>query len=282
MVAKTWFLPPGTTFTPDGIIRLGAVIKDFKHPTLVLLEPDADTDPEINIPPIEIVFEKNHAHSRSLNSSGGGSIWAKFLDLASASLHLELGRRHRLDYGSADHEIHQFKRSLTPETLRTIVSQPAVSQYMNSGLFGKRPVYIVSGLRVIKTGMAVTMEKGYTRGGGVSGGVSGMIPAEIGADIHGERKRDDFDSWETAPGTIFAYRLNVIREKKGGNRESEIFSHRASFMTGIGEEGVEMELAEVLLEDLLEDPEEDHSDLVQHSIGQDICISFTPSGEAEA
>lgn len=128
------------------------------------------------------------------------------------------------------------------------------------------------------------MEKGYTRGGGVAGGggVAAMIPAEVGVDIHGERKKDNSDSWETAPGIIFAYRLNVIREKKGENRESEIFSHRASFMTGIGDEEVEMEVGEVLIEDLLEDPEEDYSDLVLHNIGQDTCISFPPPEELEA
>ncbi|KAL6808589.1 hypothetical protein V8C40DRAFT_154889 [Trichoderma camerunense] len=285
MTAKTWFLPPGTTFTPDGIIRLGAVIKDFRRPTLVLLEPEtlALADLNFSLPSIEIVPEKNHTHSRSLSSSGGGGIWAKFLDFASASMRIELKSRDKLEYGSSDHEIHQFKRSLTPEALKAIVSQPTVRQYMNSGLFGKRPVYIVSGLRVVKTGMTVTMERGYTRGGGVAGGgsVASTVPVEVGVDVHGERNKDNIDSWETAPGIIFAYRLNIIREKKDENRESEIFSHRTSFMSGIGDEDIEMELGDVLLEDLLEDPEEDNSDLVQHSVGQDICISFSPPEELE-
>ncbi|KAK0755884.1 hypothetical protein N5P37_011560 [Trichoderma harzianum] len=196
MASSTWLIPPGTTFTPDGIIRLGT-----------------------------------------------------------------------------------FQRSLTPEALEAIVNQPAVRQHMDTGLYGKRPVYIVSGLRVTKTGMAVTMEKGYTRAGGISAGVSGIAPAEIGVDIHRGRKKDNVDSWETAPGIIFAYILHVIREKGAGNVETEIFPHRTAFMTGIGEEHVEMELAKVLLEDLLEDPE-DNSDLVKHNIGQDTCISFAPSMEA--
>ncbi|KAL6695292.1 hypothetical protein J3F84DRAFT_348644 [Trichoderma pleuroticola] len=282
MASNTWFLPPRTTFTPDGIIRLGTVITDFRRPTQVLLEPEAlaVADPRFSIPPIEIVPEKNHTHSRSLGSSSGGGIWAKFFDLASASLRLELWRRYRLDYGSADHDIHQFKRSLTPEALEAIANQPAVREYMDTGLFGKRPVYIVSGLRVTKTEMKVTMEKGYTRAGGVSGGASVVGPAEIGADIHGGRTKDNVDSWETAPGTIFAYSLQVIREKKGENRKSEIFSHSTAFMTGIGQEGVKMELAEVLLEDLRKDLEEDNSDLVKYSIGQDTYISFPPSVEA--
>ncbi|KAH6982560.1 hypothetical protein EDB80DRAFT_863925 [Ilyonectria destructans] len=130
--------------------------------------------------------------------------------------------------------------------------------------------------------MAVTVEKGYTRGGGVegSGPPAGTVPVEAGADVHGERKKDNIDSWVTAPGIIFAYRLNVIREKKGENRESEIFSHRTSFMTGIGDEEVEMEIGEVLLEELLEDPEEDYSDLAEHRIGkEDTCISFQASEE---
>ncbi|KAM0260058.1 hypothetical protein ACHAQJ_002982 [Trichoderma viride] len=276
MAAKTWFLPPGTTFTPDGIIRLGTVLKDFKRPTLVLLEPDADTDPKVNLPPVEILLEKSHVHSRNLSSSVGGELWAKFLDLASASMRLELESRDKLEYSSVDHEVHQFKRSLTPEALKAIVSQPAVRQHMDSGLFGKRSVYIVSGLRVVKTGMTVTADKGYTRGGGVggSGPPAGTVPVEIGADVHGERKRDNSDSWETASGIIFAYRLTIIREKRGEERESEIFSHRTSFMSGIGDEDVEMEMGEVQLEDLEEDFEDDYPELKQHNVGEDIVITF--------
>ncbi|KAL5085881.1 hypothetical protein Trisim1_009795 [Trichoderma cf. simile WF8] len=245
--SKTWFIPPGTLFTPDGIIRLGTVIKDFRRPTLVLLEPEALTlaDPKFSIPPIEIVPEKKHTRTPAASTA-----------------------------------LAAFKRYLTPEALKAIVDQPAVRQHMDTGLYGKRPVYIVSGLRVTKTGMTVTMEEGYTRAGGVSAGVSVMAPVEIGADIHGGRKKDNVDSWETAPGIIFAYSLHVIREKGAGNVESEIFSRRTAFMTGIGEEAVEMESVEVLLEDLLEDPEEDNSDLVKHNIGQDTCISFAPSREA--
>ncbi|RYN67296.1 hypothetical protein AA0117_g11634 [Alternaria alternata] len=275
MAAKTWFLSLGTTFTPDGMIRLGAVIKDFKRPTLILLEPDVDTDPKINLPPVEILLEQNHTHSRNLSGSVGGEIWAKFLDLASASMRLELEKRNKLEYGAADHDVHQFKRSLTPESLKAIVSQPAVRQYIDSGAFGKRPVYIVSGLRIVKTAMMVTVDKNYTRGGGLkgSGPPAGTVPVEAGADIHGDRRRDNIDSWVTAPGIVFAYRLNVIREKKGENRESEMFSHRTAFMTGIGDEEVEMEISEVLAEELLEDPEEDYSDLVEHGIGEeDTCI----------
>jgi hypothetical protein len=76
MASSTWLIPPGITFTPDGIIRLGTVIKDFMRPTLILLEPEALTltNPKLSIPPIEIVPEKNHKYSRSLNSSGGGGI----------------------------------------------------------------------------------------------------------------------------------------------------------------------------------------------------------------
>lgn len=42
--------PARDNLHPYGIIRLGAVIKDFERQTLILLEPDADTDTEINLP----------------------------------------------------------------------------------------------------------------------------------------------------------------------------------------------------------------------------------------
>lgn len=285
MAAKTWFLPPGTTFTPDGVIRLGAVIKDFRRPTLILLEPDASTDPKISLPPVEILSEKNHVHSRKHSSSTGAMMWAKFLNLASSSLRFELDIRNKLEYGAVDHEVHQFKRSLTPESLKAILSQPTVRQFIDSGLFGKRPVYIVSGLRVVKTSMAVVVDNGFTWDGGMSGSGPPVStnPVEIGADLHEKRKMENRHSWETAPGIIFAYRLSVIREKRGGYIESEIFSHRTSFMMGIGGEGeeMEMEVGEVLFEDMLEDPEEDCSDLVLHRVGEYTCISFPSSNAPE-
>ncbi|KAH8704485.1 hypothetical protein GQ44DRAFT_764101 [Phaeosphaeriaceae sp. PMI808] len=281
MAGKTWFLAPGTDFTLDGVIRLGAVIKNFKKPTLILLQPDAITDPKINFPPVKILSEQDHTHSRSSSHSVGGEIWARFLEIVSGSTRLELERRNKLEYSTVDHDVHQFNGSLTPESLKAIVNQPAVRQYIDNGVFGKRPVYIISGLRVVKTGMTITVDKGHTFGGGIegSGPPAGIVPVEAGANIHAERKKDNVDSWVTAPNFIFAYRLSIIREKRGENRESEIFSHRTTFMTGIGDEEAEMEISEVLPEELLEDPEEDYSDLIEHRIGEDATCIWFPSEE---
>jgi hypothetical protein len=222
MAARTWFLPPGTSFTPDGIIRLGAVIKDFKRPTLILLEPDADTYPKSSLPPIEVLNEQEHAHTRGRSRSVGGEIWTKFLDVASASINLDLETRNKLEFGPTDHSVHQFKRSFTPEFLKAIVSQPAVRQYIDSGVFGKRPVYVVSGLRVVNTGMPVTVDKGYTHSFGIkgSGPPAGTVPVEAGADLHAGVSKDNTDSWVTAPGIIFCLQTQRCSREKG--RQSRV------------------------------------------------------------
>jgi hypothetical protein len=53
-------------------------------------------------------------------------------------------------------------------------------------------------------------------------------------------------------------------------------------MTGTGDEEVEMEISDLLPEELLEDPEEDYTDLVEHRIGEeDKCVWFPPSETEE-
>lgn len=129
--------------------------------------------------------------------------------------------------------------------------------------------------------MTVTAEKGYTRDGGIQGSgpvaAAGGVPVELGAGIHGQAKKDNVGSYGTAPSIVFAYRLNVIRQKMDGDVESEMFSSRTGFMTGgvSGAQQVEMELAEVLPQDLEIDIEDDDLRFTEHKVGdQDVCVSF--------
>lgn len=277
---NTWFLPPDFTFLENGPIQLGTVISHPKRPTLVLLHPDeiSATTPPINLPPIQVLVESNHSHAGNRNISIGGEIWGNFVQLVSASAKLDIELRKNVQYGVVDHEVHSFVRPFTRDTLTAIIAQPDVRKHMDAGLWGKRPVYIVSGLRITKTGMNVTKGQGTTRGAGISGSgpaPTGVLSVEVGADLHGETRRDKVDSYETAPRIVFAYRLNVIRQIRKCNVESELFSHRTAFMTGGIEEEMEMEVAEIDAQELKDDLEHEGLDFAEHTVGNDdVFISF--------
>ncbi|CAI7619893.1 unnamed protein product [Penicillium discolor] len=268
---KTWFLPPDFTFLENGLIKLGTVIAHPKHPTLVLLDPDGvSTTPPIKLPPVQVLVEPNHIHTDNRSNSIGGEIWGKFVELASVSLKLDIEWGKDMQYGVVDHEVHSFVRPFTRDTLAAIVAQPSVRKHMDDGLWGKQPVYIVSGLRITKTEMSVTNGQGTTHGGGIGGSgpvPAGVMPVEVGVDLRGEMRRDKVHSYETAPGIIFAYRLNVIRQRRGRDMESEIFSHKTAFMTGGIEEEEEMEMVDIDTLELKNDLEDEDEAFSEHSVG---------------
>ncbi|KAI2616650.1 hypothetical protein GGS26DRAFT_441555 [Hypomontagnella submonticulosa] len=275
-LTKTWFLPPDFTFKEDSL-QLGTVLPHPAHPSKVLLEPSEV--PELGLPPVQTLIEAGHNHTRSTNSSIGGEIKASISELASLGTNLNLQGRNVIQYGTVSHEVRSFSRSLSKATLELITAQPAVRRHIDSGLFGKRPVYVISGLRIAVDSMGVTKEKSYTRGGGAN--ASGPVtaaPVELGAEVHGERGKDVLDSYETAPGIVFAYRVNVIRQKRDGYVESEIFAHKTAFMTGMGEddeEQIEMEAVEVT-KGVLEDDLEEEIDTAEHQLSNgDTYISFS-------
>ena len=279
---KTWFLPPDFTFLENGLIKLGTVIAHPKHPTLVLLGPDeiSTTTPPIKLPPVQVLVEPNHIHTDNRNNSIGGEIWGKFVELASVSLKLDTEWGKEIQYGVVDHEVHSFVRPFTRDTLAAIVAQPSVRKHMDDGLWGKQPVYIVSGLRITKTAMSVTNGQGTTHGGRIGGSgpvPAGVMPVELGVGLQGEMRRDKVHSYEAAPRIIFAYRLSVIRQRRDREIESEIFSHKTAFMTGgiEEEEEEEMEIADIDMLELKDDLEDEDEAFSEHSVGNmDVCISF--------
>jgi hypothetical protein len=277
---QTWFLPPDFTSLPDGEFSLGTIIPHPSRPTLALASLDPTSHPEIALPSVAIVVEPNHTHSRGSSRSIGFELFAKFLDLASVSGATDISRYKSKSFGAADHEVRSFGRALSEDALQGILALPRVKKHINGGRFGRRPVYIISGLRVARdsfqvtngVGSAVSMELA------ASGAVpAGPVPLEAGGAVSGSHERDATDGYETAPGIVFAYRLHVIREKRDGTVESELFSHRTAFFSGEGEdsddENLEMECvdatAKVVNEDLEVDLEFD-----EYPIGVERYVVF--------
>ncbi|PLB39765.1 uncharacterized protein BDW47DRAFT_124101 [Aspergillus candidus] len=271
---KTWFLPPDFTFLENGHLKLGTVLAHPKDPTRVLLHSDSISaiTPSICLPSTQVLVEPNHGHIDSGSTSVGGKLWANFVQLASASISLDLEWRKSVEYGAVDHEVHVFNREFTNDALSAIVAQPDVKSFIDSGLWGKRRIYIVSGLRITTTSMKVMTGRGTARGVGVGGSAPiGGLPVEVGVDLHQGIARDKMDSYETDQRVIFAYRLSVIKpKKKGGAEPGILFSHRTAFMNGgVDDEKVEMEVADIDMQELRDDPGEEGFNFVEHAVGDD-------------
>ncbi|CCT74226.1 uncharacterized protein FFUJ_10269 [Fusarium fujikuroi IMI 58289] len=227
---KSWFLAPDFTFTPDGPLRLGAVIPHPSRPTQTLASPRTDA---ITLPEVQTLVETNHSHSNDVTRTAGVNLFAKFVELASASIGYETSRRNALAYGTVDHEIRSLAAPFTREFLQSIISTEAVQEHIHSAVFGKRTVYFVSGLRVATSSFTVTKEKGIGHNTSLSGsGPAGPVPIEVGAGISSGKESSKTDSYETAPGIIFAYRLHAIRVRGSGTVDSEMFVNKKAFMHG--------------------------------------------------
>jgi hypothetical protein len=245
----SWFLPPDFTFT-DTQLPLGAVIPHPKHPTRVLAALGAETPP-IPLPVVQTITETNHTHSNDSSRSAGLQIMTKFLEVASVNTKIDASRKAKLQYSPVNHEVRSFAAPFIEQALAATAQLPAVKRHVESGLFRRRAVYIISGLRVATESFTVTKE----RGGGVRGEVgasgpmpAGPVPVEVGGGVSGSREIHITDSYNTAPGIVFAYRLHVLRPRREGGADADIFAHRTAFLTGDGGEdgqGEEMEVVEV-------------------------------------
>ncbi|GAW14124.1 hypothetical protein ANO14919_035180 [Xylariales sp. No.14919] len=278
-MASTWFLLPDFTFTIDGPLRLGMVIPHWSQPTTVLATVGRGTAGNIELPPQITILEPNHAHSRSQSQSTGLSMWSTFEGLASALLGIDFGGKNKINYSETNHEIHSFKDPLTPETVAAIANLPAVRAHIDSGLFGKRPAYIVSGLRIATSSFTVMKERSndVLMEAVASGPPAEMLPDEIGGKARYDSKKTVTDSYETAPGIVFAYRLHILRTVRAG-METGLFSHKSAFLTGAAGEAQEsLILAEATQDEINKDLEEDVKYERVDTAGDEVCIIFNES-----
>lgn len=247
MISKTWFLPPDFTFLPDGQIALGRVIPDPRRPTITLTS--LADHPTIGLPEVRSIVEKSRSFSAGESRSFGLKLFARFLDMASANAKTDVSWYKNGSFSAVDHEVRAYNGALTEETLKAVLALDNVKRHIDSGRFGKRCVYIISGLRVAQQSFTVADEKGNKTAASLGG--SGLVPAAtvpvtLGGEISGSREDKRKNGYETAPGIVFAYRLHVIRPKYVGV-EGELFSDRAAFFSGEAEdeEGEEMEVVGV-------------------------------------
>ncbi|KAL7904389.1 hypothetical protein GGI35DRAFT_463398 [Trichoderma velutinum] len=283
MAQKIWFFPPSFNFLPDGEVSLGSIIPYPNRPTLSLASLNSASHPEIVLPKFNTFTESGHLHSQSKSTSLTTQAFLKLVSLALPVGNVTASRFTKTTYGSVDLETRVFDSGMSEDTLKAIVGLAQVKKHIDGGMFGnKRPVYIISGLRIAKDSFQVTSESGTknsTSVGASTSTVTGPLTLSGGGDVGVNREQIKNDSYKAAPGVVFAYRLHVIRTKRDGDVETELFSHRTAFLTGEGDDEDSEEEWEhgevsknVLLDDMEIDPDFDEYPMGEE--GLESCIAF--------
>ncbi|KAL7946666.1 hypothetical protein V8C42DRAFT_318487 [Trichoderma barbatum] len=278
MTKKIWFFPPSFNFLPDGEVSLGSIIPHPSKPTLSL---GSASHPNIVLPKINTFTECDHSHSHTKKESLTAQVFLRLVNLAVQVGNVNASRFTKTTYSKVDLETRVFGGGMTEDALRAIVGLPQVKKHIDSGMFGKRPVYIISGLRIAKDSFQVTSESESTNSTSARVSTStatGPLSLTGGSGV-ANREQSKKDSYKTAPGIVFAYRLHVIRTKRDGEVGTELFSHRTAFLTGEGEDEESEEEWEyrevsenVLLDDMEVDPDFDEYSMGEE--GQESCIAF--------
>jgi len=249
---KTYFLAPDFSFLPDGSISLGNIIEDPASPTRVLSRLDPPAPPE----EVNISREKNNAYSRSHGGSVNASIWARFMQIGSANVGGGGGADTTMDYTMSGIETHMFKYDPTDKEATELAQDPDVQLAMESGVFGNRPVYMVTAIKIardfcFKRGAGSHL-KGHIKAGGAL-----STEASVGGDVSGEQHMEEYDSAESMNDIVFAFRLHII-SKKGfwkSRTEIHVFQSKAAFLSyndGISNNTETMEAFPVTEKDLTE------------------------------
>ncbi|KND92434.1 hypothetical protein TOPH_02943 [Tolypocladium ophioglossoides CBS 100239] len=283
MTSKSWFLPPDFTFLPDGQIALGRVIPEPRRPTVTLAS--LAEHPTIALPEVSSIVEKNRSFSAEKSRSFGLELFAKCLDMASAKTDVSWYKNK--SFAAVDHEVRTYNGVFAPEALKAVVELLDVKRHIHSGQFGKRCVYIISGLRLARQSITITDEKGNKTAGSLGGSgpvPAGTVPVALGGNISGSREANRKDGYETAPGIVFAYRLYVVRPKDTG-AQVELFSDRTAFFSGEAndEEGEEMEAigmdGAVLRQDLDVEPDGFEEKWIEEGDEESYIVFKSATGE---
>ncbi|KAI2623078.1 hypothetical protein GGR54DRAFT_638316 [Hypoxylon sp. NC1633] len=115
--------------------------------------------PTIALPPTASIIE-NRTFAADNSRSFGVELLAKFMELGSANVKADVSWHRNNSFSAVDHEVRAYNGPFAAASLHAITQIPAVKKHMDGGMFGKRSVYIISGLRVAKESITITDDKG--------------------------------------------------------------------------------------------------------------------------
>lgn len=229
---RTYILTPNFDHDPSSSpIQIGNLIADPLKPTKYLSLPPSP-------PPTKTTSQTSLSLSRSWGSSMNAGVWTNFLSFAETSVKGSNGVELTQSFDIDALETRQLRDEPQDDdpALLTRLQEPKVQAAIRSGLYGARPVYLISGLKIAR-GLTVQREEKRTRGAAVGGGVPIIKGISAGADIGREKTTGASSSFKAAGEegeVIFAYQVHVIKPKgkKASKLTANVLETDAAFLHG--------------------------------------------------
>ncbi|RSL74843.1 hypothetical protein CEP51_011411 [Fusarium floridanum] len=267
---KTYILAPNFTYHIGTSICMGDIIQDPNDPTKPLSSP-----PDSSTSDTESHLDYDATLSKQKTRSLNGSIWAKFLETMDASIGGGVSDDVLDKYTMDRLETIYFKKQPTDEEATERIKDKKVKAAVNSGLLGKSPVYMITGLKVAR-GFRLESGKTSKREGNATFRVPVTSEVAIGTDVSLSSTGDTQQSYSSGQDIIFAYQLHVIAHRGWRRRDVDIRVHKpkAAFLNE-DKEVVEEEPAETSHareEDIRAFDEEMPVDVLTATDGDEPCV----------
>ncbi|KAH0426441.1 hypothetical protein CcaCcLH18_10326 [Colletotrichum camelliae] len=229
MATKTYILTPGYNYGPEGPIQIGSIIANPFKPAKPLSQVTVT-------PAIETVYHHNLEATCDTSRSVKLSLWAHVLDAAGAGVGASRSRDGVESLAVKRLEtrcLAQEPMDDDPELMDRL-KEPRVQAAIKGGLFGRSPVYLISGVKIAR-GLVVGSERGRTTGGTLTATAPAAqaIGIDIGASMEGEKSQSKSSSFEAGDQDIVvAYQVHVIKAKRWSKEgaTADIFESDAAFL----------------------------------------------------
>ncbi|KAF9779081.1 hypothetical protein IL306_002661 [Fusarium sp. DS 682] len=267
---KTYLLAPNFSYHVNTSICMGDIIQDPKDPTRPLSSP-----PESLTQETESHVDYDNMLSKSTSHSLHGSIWAKFLETVNANVGGGVSNELIDKYTMDRLETIYYKKQPMDEEAAERIKAPKVKAAIKSGLFGKSPVYMITGLKVAR-GFRVKSGKASKKEGNAALQAPVTSEVDLGAEVSLSSTNDTEESYRSGQDIIFAYQLHIISHKGWRQKDTDIRVHKskAAFLNE-DDEVVEEEpvgIHHATEDDVREFDDEMLVDVLPASDGEEPCV----------
>ena len=277
---KSYILAPNFSFQTNGSIKIGNIVADPFRPTKPLSSLGPNTAALETVTTTELKPSIRHVDNNSIHSS----VWAQFLNVAGGHIGASSSRDMLTQYDFDSLDTTYLKHDPTEAEVEPRLRNSRVEAAMNAGLFGKQPVYMITGLKVAK-GFSWKKQFVTKREGGFGVSVPVTDQIGVGGDIGRGYGNEVEETSRSANDIIFAYQLHVIkvRGKRTQTTNVDIYTPKAALLHNDAKnENPELVTVPVTHEDMTEALELDEMsriEIVQALEGteQCICISIARS-----
>jgi hypothetical protein len=272
-LAPTWDFPP----PPIGPVHLGAVITSVKTP-----EKPLHTGPEDER---EAFGSEQRQVAYSLESfrSGEFGIFTRFMSMV-----LGVGVDATLGFEKSDASLFEFESletvqfQPTPSYLKTCISADPVQRFLKTTRY-RKPIYIVTGLKIAKGAKAKSRNKTTRRAGAAIEADAAPwtgVPVGGGPEVSATKAKAKDVAWDGGSDFVFAFRVRKVVVKRSNDVGSETDYTKGALLDGESERLKEPELLAVEVED----HEENYSDnfsVEQLMDGGELVSCLVPKVDAE-